>query len=180
MVSTGPLQPRHGVTVRVPLDMEAPDRVTVPWPVEYDGVLSRSVVLVVPLLLLSAAGAVAGWVLARHAKEPEPGHPVLYAPPEGLGPVQAVYVATERVPDQALQATLLYQAEQGLTRLEQTDGDVWVVEGVATREQWKDTDWSPAPSAPASGSTGPASGSPPTAASRPARCSSTSRAASAP
>jgi hypothetical protein len=140
VVTTGALAARHGVTVHVPLDMAAPDRVTLPWPVRFDGVLPRSVVLVVLLLLLSAAAAVAGWVLARHAREPQPGHPVLYAPPEGLGPVQAAYVANEKVPDQALQATLLYQAEQGLTRLEQTADDAWVVEGIGTPEQWKATD----------------------------------------
>jgi hypothetical protein len=140
VVTTGPFEARHGATVHVPLDLAAPGRVTLPWPVRYDGVLPRSVLLVVLLLLLSAAGAAAGWVLARHAREPQPGHPVLYAPPEGLGPVQAAYVANEKVPDQALQATLLYQAEQGLTRLEQTAEDAWVVEGIGTLEQWKATD----------------------------------------
>ena len=45
----------------------------------------------------------------------------MYAPPDGLGPVQTYYVAAERAPDKALIATLLYAAEKGLVRLTQVE-----------------------------------------------------------
>jgi hypothetical protein len=139
VTATG-LQPRTGVTLVADVAAEAPDRVTLPWPTRFDAVLSRSLPVAVLLLLLGVVGGVAGWFLARQAREPRPGHPVLYAPPDGVGPVQAYYVAEERVPDTALQATLLHQAEQGLTRLERRPDDTWVVQGAGTAEQWRDTD----------------------------------------
>ncbi len=64
----------------------------------------------------------------------------MYAPPEGLGPVQAHFVAHEGVPDDALVATLLHQAERGLTRLQRVADKHWRIEGVGSAQQWMEAD----------------------------------------
>ncbi|HEY0775454.1 MAG TPA: DUF2207 domain-containing protein, partial [Nocardioidaceae bacterium] len=139
-LTTGALAPRTAVTVRATMATEAPARVTLPWPVALDAVLGRSVIGAVVLAVLAVIGLLAGRWWERRTREPAPGLPVMYEPPDSLGPVQAVYVTTEDAPDEALTATLLYQAEQGLTRLEHLGGDAWVIEGIAGPEEWAATD----------------------------------------
>ncbi len=75
----------------------------------------------------------------RTSIEPAPGFPVLYEPPQGLGPEQTYYIARERPSPHGLVATLFHQAERGLTRLE-VQGDTWVVEGVGRPEDWDKVD----------------------------------------
>ena len=60
----------------------------------------RSVPLAVWLLGLSAATGLGAFLFWRTTVEPSPGFPLQYAPPKGLGPVQAEYIRTERVPAQ--------------------------------------------------------------------------------
>ncbi len=134
------LAPNTRVAVRAELDLPAPDRSAVPWSPSWDGVLGRSQVWLGVLLLLVAAGFALGrWWVGR-ADEEDPGRPVMYAPPEGLGPVQAHYVAHERIPGDALVATLLHQAERGLTRLERVGDKHWRIEGLGTSAQWMEAD----------------------------------------
>ena len=76
------------------------------------------------LLLLSAAAAATGWVLARHAREPQPGSPGALRAAGGARPGAGRLRGDRAGARPGAQATLLYQAEQGLTRLEQTDDDV--------------------------------------------------------
>jgi hypothetical protein len=103
-------------------------------------VLSRSVWLLALLVGLSVVGLGLGLALGWRSREKCPALPVMYAPPEGVGPVQAAYVVTERVPDAALQATLFHMAAQGLTELQRT-GSGWAVSGKATAKKWyADTD----------------------------------------
>ena len=139
-VSVDGLAPRTPVTVQVPVDVPTPDRVTVPWPGRFDPVLSRSPLLAGLLLLLAVAGAALGTTLGFRSRERSPGLPLMYAPPEGVGPVQAAYVVKERVPSAAMTATLFYAAEQGLVALDRTEGGDWVVRGTGTAEQWAGTD----------------------------------------
>ncbi len=139
-VRAGPLAPFTPVTVRTDLAVPPPAQVRVPWSLGLDPVLSRSPLLAGGLLLLAVATGVAGWSLARRTREEQPGLPLMYAPPERVGPVQAAYVVTERVPDAAVVATLLYTAEQQLTRLTRTQSDDWVVEGLVPKTQWEATD----------------------------------------
>ena len=139
-ITTGALPARTPVTVRIGLPVPTPDRVTAPWVIEADGSLGRSsiavgVVLVVTLLLMGLA-----YALDRRSREDEPGLPVTYEPPPGLGPVQTAYLTTEEVPDSAIVATLLYQAEQGLTSLSHDDDGAWTVTGVGDAEAWAGTD----------------------------------------
>ncbi|HUP98964.1 MAG TPA: DUF2207 domain-containing protein, partial [Aeromicrobium sp.] len=133
------LQPYTPVSVRAEVPVPTPDRPGVPWSVPLDRLLGQNAPLAFVVLALSALALVAGYVWDRRSREPRPGYPVQYEPPAGLGPVQAAFVTSERVPRRALVATLLYQAQQGLTRLTR-DGDDWVVEGIADQAAWAQTD----------------------------------------
>ena len=139
-IRTGALLPRTPVTVRADLDMPLPDRETLPWSVTFDPVLGRNAGVLPVVLLLALAGfALALWRTIR-TMEPPPGFPVSYVPPEGLGPVQTYYVMHERVPANALTATLMHQAQQGLTRLTENGPRSWTITGIADRDAWERTD----------------------------------------
>ncbi len=139
-LTTGALPPRTPVTVRAALAEDEPDRVTLPWAVQWDGVLGRWPVGAVLVLVVSAVTFLLGFRWSRRAVETKPGYPVMYAPPGGMGPVQAFYIAAERLPSNALVATLLYQAERGLTKLTEVGSKDWVIEGTGTPEAWAATD----------------------------------------
>jgi hypothetical protein len=130
------LPPRSGMTVRAGLTTPPPPQVTVPWPVALDQVLGTSVQRVIAVLAFSLAGLILGFAWSRGAKETPPGFPVMYAPPQGLGPVQTVYIDTEDAGSHALVASVLYMADRGLVTLEQRVDDSWLVTGRATTDQW--------------------------------------------
>ena len=79
---------------------------------------------------------VAGVAWGRVGREDSPGFPVQYAPPEGLGPVQTVYMATESHGPAALIATILYLADRGFVTLENPAADTWRIVGRAQDAQW--------------------------------------------
>ncbi|CAI9416995.1 DUF2207 domain-containing protein [Nocardioides sp. T2.26MG-1] len=115
------------VTVKAGLDMDTPPAgTTLPWTARYDPVLGTNVVLLGLVLLLAAAAGVLGHVLARRAAETDPQFPIMYAPPEGIGPAQAAYLVTEQVDDEQYVATLMYAAEKGAIDLERAD-DAWTI-----------------------------------------------------
>ena len=116
-VQTGALAPNTPVTVRAPLEMDPPGLKTLPWPIALDAVLGQSLPLAVILLLLAVVGLGVGLWWTRTSHETDPGFPVMYTPPEGLGPVQSYFMTRERVPGTGLVATLLYMGERGLVRL---------------------------------------------------------------
>jgi len=139
-IKTDHLSPRTPVTVRIGLPIETPDRVTVPWPVAADRALGTSTSKL-GIVLAIALGAMAfGYYLDRRSREETPGQPVMYEPPPGLGPVQTAYVTTERTPGRSLVATLLYQAEQGLTTLTDNGSKSWTITGVGDADAWAKTD----------------------------------------
>ncbi|MEU9809264.1 DUF2207 domain-containing protein [Mycobacterium sp. NPDC050853] len=127
-IRTGVLAPRTPVTVRAAQDLPAPDRVSVPWTPPYDGVLGQSPVVAGGLVVLAVICLGVGWVWSWRGREEPPGYPVAYEPPPGFGPVQTCYVMREQVPANALVATLLYQAQRGLTTIRQTQGSTWRIE----------------------------------------------------
>jgi uncharacterized membrane protein YgcG len=139
-LTTGALGPRTPVTVRATTDVDPPPQVRLPWPVELDAVLGRSVPSAALLLALAVVTLSLGSWWERRTRERAPGLPVMYEPPASLGPVQTVYVTTEHAPDEGLAATLLHQAERGLTRLDHLGGDHWVIEGAAGPEEWAAAD----------------------------------------
>ena len=138
-LDTTNLQPFTPISVRAEVPVPVPDRPSLPWPVAFDRLLGQNGPLAYLVLALSLGALVIGYLWDWRSREPRPGFPVQYEPPAGLGPVQAAYVTSERVPRRALVATLLYQAQQGLTKLTR-DGDDWVVKGVADAGAWDQVD----------------------------------------
>jgi hypothetical protein len=133
------LQPYTPISVRAEVPVPVPDRPSLPWPVAFDRLLGQNGPLAVVVLAVALGALVIGYLWDWRSREPRPGYPVQYEPPAGLGPVQTAYVTSERVPRRALVATLLYQGQQGLTKLTR-DGDDWVVEGVAEPAAWDKVD----------------------------------------
>jgi len=126
-VRTGPLAPHTPVTVKVGLDLPTPEPGDeLPWTARYDRVLGTHVVALVAVLLLAVAAAVLGLVLARRTYEKTPQLPLMYAPPDGIGPAQAAYLVTEQVDDEQYVATLMYAAEKGAIDLAR-DGEAWTI-----------------------------------------------------
>ena len=139
-VGTGSLEPRTPVTVRMNLATPVPEGDSLPWPIALDTVFGRSVPLVGLLAVLSIIALAIGFLWERRSREEEPQFPVMYEPPAGIGPAQTAYIISERVPGNAFIATLLYQAEQGLTRLDNAGDDQWTVTGTGTSKRWMATD----------------------------------------
>ena len=139
-VAAADLPPRSGMVVRATMATPVPDRAHLPWPIAWDPIVGHSVPAVVVVLVLSALGLVAGFAWARTAHEEPPGFPVQYAPPDGLGPVQTVYLHTEGVGPAPLVATLMNLAERGLVRLDRDSADVWSVTNLAPATAWESVD----------------------------------------
>lgn len=126
-VKTGPLEPNTPVTVKAGLDMPTPPAGnTLPWSAQWDPVLGTRIWLVVLVLLVSLAAGALGYRIARRTHETDPQFPLMYSPPEGIGPAQAAYLVTEDVSNEQYVATLMYAAEKGAIDLEQ-EGEAWTI-----------------------------------------------------
>lgn len=129
-VTTGALEPNTPVTVQTDIATNAPGQKTLPWAVRLDPVLGHSVLGVLIWLLLAVLAAIAGWLLARSVREDPPAYPLMYAPPEGIGPAQGAYLLTERITDDMYAATMLELGQKGLAEIDRTKGG-WKIEGTA-------------------------------------------------
>ena len=126
-VRTGALAPHTPVTVRAGLDMPTPPAGEArPWSVAMDPVLGPHPVVLGVVLALAVGAGVLGVVLARRARETDPQFPLMYAPPDGIGPAQAAYLVTEQVDDEQYVATLMYAAEKGAIGLDRS-GEAWTI-----------------------------------------------------
>ena len=136
-VATGPLEPNTPVTVKAGLDIPTPPPGDeLPWAARYDPVLGSSGVVPVGLvILLTLAAAALGLLLATRAREPKPQYPLMYAPPDGIGPAQGTYLLTERVDRTAYVATLMQAAEKGAIDLHRHDGG-WSITDKAGPDGW--------------------------------------------
>ncbi|MGV1004903.1 MAG: DUF2207 domain-containing protein [Candidatus Nanopelagicales bacterium] len=139
-LSASDLPARSGMTVRAAMSTPAPERPGLPWAIEWDSILGRSVPVTAFLGVLAMLGAVVGGLWARRAYEPEPGFPVMYTPPDGLGPAQTVYLATESVGSHALTATILHLADRGFVTLESAGKDDWTITGRTEAKHWNELD----------------------------------------
>lgn len=129
-----------GMTARATMDMAPPARAELPWAPPMDRVLGRTPATVGLVGLLSAIGLLVGFRWSRKSKEPYPGFPVMYEPPQGLGPVQTYYIDYEQVGSKAITATMFYMADQKLVKLEKRDDNSWLVTGLAAPEEWAKVD----------------------------------------
>jgi hypothetical protein len=138
-VVTGRLAPNTPVTISAGMDIATPAANTLPWSSSLDPILGRHPGLLVIILILAALLAVGGALLSRSTKEEDPGFPLLYAPPEGIGPAQAAYIVTETLNNKAFIGTLMYAAEQGAIDL-RLDEQGWTVTGAADTTTWTKID----------------------------------------
>lgn len=138
VVSTGPLAVNTPVTVRTSLAMAAPHRDRLPWPQRFDPVFGSSAIGLVLLLLIAAFAAVMGELVARSTRERNPQFPLMYAPPDGIGPAQAKYLFTETIGRDAFVASIMQSAEKGATTLDHTDG--WTITDTGQQSSWQQLD----------------------------------------
>ncbi len=138
VVRTGPLDVNTPVTVRTTLDMPAPERDRLPWPQRFDPVLGDSVIGLVLLLAIAAFAGLMGELTARGTREPNPAYPLMYAPPDGIGPAQAKYLFTETIGKDAFVASIMQTAEKGATTLDHSDG--WTITDTGQAASWQQLD----------------------------------------
>ncbi len=138
-IQTGELLPNTPVTIRAGLGIATPAVDSPPWPRTLDPVLGRSPVLLGGIVVVALAAGGAGAALSRSVREKTPAFPLMYAPPEGIGPAQAAYLLTEKVENKAFVATVMYAAERGAARLTQ-DGTSWHVLATDAAENWDKVD----------------------------------------
>jgi hypothetical protein len=139
-VTTGPLSSNTPVTLKVGMDLDPPDRGNVaPWTARFDRVLGHSPVVLGLVLLIAAGVGLLAAVLARMTFERTPQFPLMYAPPEGIGPAQAQYILTEGIDREAYVATLMHAAQHGAVDL-QKGGDSWTITDKAGPDGWRGLD----------------------------------------
>ncbi len=134
------IPPNTGMTARTTMDMAPPGQTVLPWSLDWDPVLGRSLPAVILVGLLSIIGFLVGLRWSIRSTEKQPGFPVMYEPPQGLGPVQTHYIAYEEMGSKAITATMYYMADKGLVKLEKREDSSWLVTGLVPQEQWSQVD----------------------------------------
>ncbi|MGZ6734011.1 MAG: DUF2207 domain-containing protein [Nocardioides sp.] len=116
------LDARTPVTIQAGMGIDTPAEGNhLPWTARLDPVFGTSPALLVLVVVVGIGAAIGGGALGANARERRPAYPILYTPPAGLGPAQAVYVMDERIPREAFVGSLLHAAERGAIRMEQND-----------------------------------------------------------
>jgi hypothetical protein len=130
------LAPNTPVTIKTGLDMATPPAAhALPWPGWLDPVLGRHPVGLGVVAVLALLAGLGGFGLTRSTHEKTPAFPLMYAPPDGVGPAQAAYILTEKIEDEAFVATMMYAAEKGAVQLSQ-DGKKWTITGTGDAAAW--------------------------------------------
>ncbi len=139
-VTTGPLDDHTPVSIKTGLDLPVPDQdKDVPWAARWDRTLSTSPVLLGIVILLALLAGVLGALLARMTYERNPQFPLMYGPPDGIGPAQGKYVLTESIDKEAYVATLMHAAQHGAVDL-QRGHDSWVITDKGGPDGWRGLD----------------------------------------
>ncbi|WP_183407035.1 DUF2207 domain-containing protein [Nocardioides marmorisolisilvae] len=138
-VKTGELAPHTPVTIKVDQDVPTPSTDSLPWADKYDPILGTHPVLLGIVLVASVLLGGAGTALSQSTKEKDPSFPLMYAPPDGIGPAQAAYLLTEKVERKAFVATMMYAAEKGAVKLDQADKS-WSLTGTEDADAWNKVD----------------------------------------
>lgn len=139
-VRTGYLKPRTPVTLKTGLDLPTPASAhLVPWTGRWDPVLGRNPLITGAVAALALIAGGIGWWWRRAAHEKVPAHPLMYAPPTGIGPAQAVYVMDEKVGRDQFIATVLHAAQHGAISLHLGSADRWRMNTEDPRA-WDDLD----------------------------------------
>ena len=138
VVRTGALDVNTPVTVRTTLDMAAPSRDRMPWPQRFDPVFGGSPIGAILLLAIALFAGFMGMMTARGTRERNPQYPLMYAPPDGIGPAQAKYLFTETIGKDAFVASIMQTAEKGATTLDHSDG--WTITDTGQAAGWQQLD----------------------------------------
>ena len=138
-VQTSGLAPRTSVTVQAGIDSLGATASTLPWAPRFDTVFGPSIAALLVVLGIALAAGLLAVVLVRRTRETDPQFPLLYAPPEGIGPAQAAYLVTEDVDDEQFVATLLHAAERGALDLDRQDR-TWTITDKAGAAGWAGLD----------------------------------------
>jgi len=130
------LSPNTPVTIKTGLDIPTPkEKHALPWPGRLDPIFGRHPVLLGAVLVLAVLAGLSGFAMSLSTREKEPAYPLMYAPPDGIGPAQAAYLLDEKVDDKAFVATMMYAAEKGAVQLDQ-DGKAWTITGGPDPAAW--------------------------------------------
>jgi hypothetical protein len=129
------------ITIKAGLDMATPAAGTsVPWTARWDPILGRSPLLVGLVVLLALLAGGLGYSQARRVKEKPPGYPLMYAPPDGVGPAQGAYILTEKTDDRQFVASIMQAAEHGSVKLDRPDDKTWTVTDTSGPQGWAGLD----------------------------------------
>lgn len=140
-VTTGPISARTPLSIATGLDMETPEAGNaLPWHPRFDRVLGRSIPVLVIVLLLGLGAGILGGIIGARSREKPPGFPVLYAPPEGIGPAQAKYIYSETIDREAYVASLMYAAEKDAIELTRDANDTWTIKDKNGPSGWTGLD----------------------------------------
>ncbi|MFL6159855.1 MAG: DUF2207 domain-containing protein [Marmoricola sp.] len=139
VVTTGPISDHTPVTVKTGLDIKTPAADTRPWSSRVDAIMGQHPAVVVIVLILAGLAALGGTALSLSTREKPPGLPLMYAPPEGIGPAQGAYILNEKIDNKAFVATMMYAAENNAVELTQSDKS-WTVTGGADTAAWEKID----------------------------------------
>jgi hypothetical protein len=139
-VRTGPLDDHTPVSIKTGLDLPTPDQdKDVPWSARMDRTLSSSPPLLAIVVGLALLAGALGIAMARTTYEHNPQFPLMYGPPEGIGPAQAKYVLTESIDKEAYVATLMHAAQHGAVDLRKGQ-DSWTITDKGGPEGWRGLD----------------------------------------
>ncbi len=140
VVTTGPLAPNTPVTLRTGLAIPTPPAGnTLPWPARFDPVLGSHPILLGLVAVLTAVTAWLGLAAARRSIEIKPPFPLMYGPPEGIGPAQASYILHETNRDDAYVGTLMHAAQHEAIDLQRSD-DGWTITDRNDPQAWASVD----------------------------------------
>lgn len=141
VVTVRDLAPNTPVTLKTGLDMATPPPgKQLPWTAKFDPTLGQSLPALLVVLAIAAGTGLLGWRAATSAKEPVPGFPLMYAPPEGVGPAQGAYILTESVARESFVASVLQAAEKGAISVDRAAGKVWRITDLKGEEGWSAVD----------------------------------------
>ena len=139
-IRTDGLNSHTPVTLLAGQDLPTPEQATLPWPIRYDSVFGTSVPVLGFLALLTLLFGGLGMVLNWLAYEREPRFPLMYGPPEGIGPAQAQFILKEGVDRRAYVASLMHAAEHGAVDLRRGQDESWTIADKAGPQGWAGLD----------------------------------------
>ncbi|MET0526527.1 MAG: DUF2207 domain-containing protein, partial [Nocardioides sp.] len=126
-IRTKGLSSHTPVTIVASQDVETPDQATLPWPARFDNVFGTSVPVLLFFVGLAVIFGAVGLLLSWMAFERTPRFPLMYGPPDGIGPAQAQFLLAEGVDQRAFVASLMHAAEHGAVDLQRGQDQSWTI-----------------------------------------------------